>query len=139
MKIRDINIGLSIEQYLNAKNISKSEFGRRIGIMQQNVNRILSKSNIDTDKLIKISEALGYNFFQEFISTDKDTDKTDGEIKNNVAATSIEDQPLSDSDKKFYQEQIQFLTGQVKDLSQRNHELEDELRNIHREKKASVG
>lgn len=139
MKIRDINIGLSIEQYLNAKNISKSEFGRRIGVMQQNINRILSKSNIDTDKLIKISEALDYNFFQEFTSIDKDTDRTDEELQNNVSGTTIGQQSLSDSDKKFYQSQIQFLTGQVKDLSQRNHELEDELRNLHREKKASVG
>lgn len=136
---KEINIGLIIEQKLNELNISKSELARRIGIPNQNVNRILEKSSIDTDKLIKISKALDYNFFQEFISTDNDTDKTDGKIQNNVAAGSIEEQPLCESDKKFYQEQIQFLTGQVKDLSQRIHELEDELRNIHREKKASVG
>lgn len=66
MKIGQVNIGLSIEQKLNELGISKSEFGRKIGIPQQNVNRILCKSSIDTDKLVKISEALGYNFFTEY-------------------------------------------------------------------------
>ena len=51
MKLEKVNIGLSIEQKLNELGISKSEFGRRIGIPQQNVNRILEKPNIDTEKL----------------------------------------------------------------------------------------
>lgn len=64
---KGINIGLSIEQKLNELGINKSEFGRRIGIANQNVNRILEKKSIDTDKLIEISNALGYKFFLEFI------------------------------------------------------------------------
>lgn len=68
MKLEKVNIGLSIEQKLNELGISKSEFGRRIGIPQQNVNRILEKPNIDTEKLVAISEALGYNFFSDYSS-----------------------------------------------------------------------
>lgn len=64
---KSINIGLSIEQKLNELGLNKSEFGRRIGVANQNVNRILEKKSIDTDKLIEISNALGYNFFLEFI------------------------------------------------------------------------
>lgn len=64
---KNVNIGLIIEQKLNELGINKSEFGRRIGIANQNVNRILEKKSIDTDKLIEISNALGYNFFSEFI------------------------------------------------------------------------
>lgn len=64
---KSINIGLSIEQKLNELRINKSEFGRRIGVANQNVNRILERKSIDTDKLIEISNALGYNFFLEFI------------------------------------------------------------------------
>lgn len=67
MKITKINIGLLIEQKINELGVTKSEFGRRIGIPQQNVNRILSKSSIDTDKLIVICDALRYNFFMDFI------------------------------------------------------------------------
>lgn len=62
MKIERVNIGLAIEQRLNELGMSKSEFGRKIGIPQQNVNRILEKPNIDTEKLITISETLEYNF-----------------------------------------------------------------------------
>lgn len=66
MKINKVNIGLTIEQRLNELNMSKAEFGRLIGIPQQNVNRILTRVSIDTDKLIEISEALQYNFFKEY-------------------------------------------------------------------------
>ena len=68
MKIKQVNIGLSIEHRLNELGISKSEFGRKIGIPQQNVNRILTRDSIDTDKLITISEALDFNFFDYFRS-----------------------------------------------------------------------
>ncbi len=66
MKIEKINIGLSIEQKLNELGMSKAEFGRKIGVPQQNVNRILDKTSIDTDKLVAICEALDYNFFKEY-------------------------------------------------------------------------
>lgn len=68
MKIEKVDIGMLIEQRINELGISKSEFGRRIDIPQQNVNRILEKPNIDTDKLISISEALDYNFFTCFLN-----------------------------------------------------------------------
>lgn len=73
MNIERVNIGLSIEQKLNELGMSKSEFGRKIGVPQQNVNRILDKTSIDTDKLATISEVLGYNFFKEYTDDLSDT------------------------------------------------------------------
>lgn len=73
MNIERVNIGLSIEQKLNELGMSKSEFGRKIGVPQQNVNRILDKTSIDTDKLATISEALSYNFFKEYTDDLSDT------------------------------------------------------------------
>lgn len=73
MNVERVNIGLSIEQKLNELGMSKSEFGRKIGVPQQNVNRILDKTSIDTDKLATISEALGYNFFKEYTDDLSDT------------------------------------------------------------------
>lgn len=61
-----LNIGLLIEQKLNERDMSKSELARRTGIANQNINRILEKSSIDTEKLVKISHALDYNFFQDY-------------------------------------------------------------------------
>lgn len=66
MTFEHVNIGLRIEQKLKELGMSKSEFGRKIGIPQQNVNRILSRGSIDTDKLVSISEALDFNFFDCF-------------------------------------------------------------------------
>lgn len=66
---RTINVGLAIEQRINELGITKSEFGRRIGIPNQNVNRILSKSSIDSDKLVEICNALDYDFFKLFSSS----------------------------------------------------------------------
>jgi transcriptional regulator with XRE-family HTH domain len=68
--MKKINIGSIIERRINKLGLSKSEFGRRIGVPQQHVNRILEKESIDTDKLITISEALGYNFFLEYLDAD---------------------------------------------------------------------
>lgn len=66
---RTINVGLAIEQRINELGITKSEFGRRIGIPNQNVNRVLSKSSIDSDKLVDICNALDYDFFKLFSSS----------------------------------------------------------------------
>lgn len=63
MKFDKVNIGLLIEQKMNELNVSKSEMARRSGIANQNINRVLERSSIDTDKLVAISEALDFNFF----------------------------------------------------------------------------
>lgn len=81
---KSINIGLSIEQKLNELGINKSEFGRRIGVANQNVNRILERKSIDTDKLIEISNALGYNFFLEFIEGGNDSVAVSGNNNTSV-------------------------------------------------------
>ena len=69
MKFEKVNIGLLIEQKMNELNINKSEMARRSGIANQNINRVLERSSIDTDKLVAISEALDFNFFDCFRST----------------------------------------------------------------------
>ena len=71
MKIRSVNIGGEILSRLNQMNISKSEFGRLIGIPQQNVNRILERKSIDTEKLIKICSVLKFNFFSLYFDEDR--------------------------------------------------------------------
>lgn len=61
----NVNIGLAIEQRVNELGISKSELARRLGIAQQNVNKLVfSKESLDTAKLVEISKALDYNFFE---------------------------------------------------------------------------
>ncbi len=65
-----VHIGLAIQEKLQELKLSKTEFGRRIGIPQQNVNRILEKDTIDTGKLVTISRALNFNFFELYTNVD---------------------------------------------------------------------
>lgn len=74
--IKDIVIGKCIEQRINELGMSKSEFAKKIGVLQPNVGRILESGNIKTDKLVEISNALGYNFFHLYGS--------DGRNKTNM-------------------------------------------------------
>lgn len=71
----NVNIGLAIEQRINELGISKSELARRLGIAQQNVNKVVfSKESLDTAKLVEICKALDYNFFELYANhTDRRT------------------------------------------------------------------
>ena len=66
MNQNSVHIGHAIEEKLQELKLSKTQFGKRIGIPQQNVNRILEKESIDTAKLVLISNALSFNFFTLF-------------------------------------------------------------------------
>lgn len=75
--IKDIDIGREIEAQLNRLNINKSEFSRRVGMPSQNVNRLLESRNIYTDKLVRVSEALDYNFFRLWVDDEPTTIKAE--------------------------------------------------------------
>lgn len=62
-----INVGLAIEQRINELGISKSEFGRRIGLASQNVKKFLDRETIDTGKLVEVCKALDYDFFSLYV------------------------------------------------------------------------
>ncbi len=66
MEYQEVNIGLLIRNKSRELGINKSELAKMIGIQNQNVNRILESENINTDKLIKISEALDFDFFSYY-------------------------------------------------------------------------
>lgn len=70
----NVNIGLAIEQRVNELGISKSELARRIGVAQQNVNKVVfSKESLDTAKLVEISKALDFNFFELYANVSSKT------------------------------------------------------------------
>ena len=64
--IKNVHISEAIEKRRNELGLSKSELGRKIGVPQQHVNRILERETMETKRLIKVSEALGFNFFTLF-------------------------------------------------------------------------
>lgn len=64
INMKEVHIGNEIANRLQSLHMTKIDFAKRIGCPQQNVNRILEKASIDTDKLKKISEVLSYDFFR---------------------------------------------------------------------------
>lgn len=65
-QIKKVHIGEEIEARMNELQLTKSDLARRIGVPKQNMNRLLEKNTIDTDKLVLISDALDFNFFTLF-------------------------------------------------------------------------
>ena len=68
INIRHVHVGAEIEKRRVELGLSKSELGRRIGVPQLHVNRILERETLETSRLVKVSEALDYNFFSLFCS-----------------------------------------------------------------------
>lgn len=65
-EIEHINVGSAIEERRKQMKITKTELGRRINVPQQHVNRILERETMETNKLVQVSEALEFNFFELF-------------------------------------------------------------------------
>ena len=62
-----IHIGNQIKEIFDTKDLTVSEFARRIDTSRENVYGIFKRKSIDTNLLIKISTVLDHNFFQYFI------------------------------------------------------------------------
>ena len=62
-----IHIGNQIKEIFDTKDLTVSEFARRIDTSRGNVYGIFKRKSIDTNLLIKISTVLDHNFFQYFI------------------------------------------------------------------------
>lgn len=102
--------------------MSKSELARRTGIANQNINRILEKSSIDTEKLVKISKALDYNFFQDYCDAEF---PNSGSSQHNVSLsgrnnqvinnTSGRDSIINATTKDEYEERIKLLETIVRE------------------------
>ena len=61
MNIKHVHVGAEIEKRRVELGLSKSELGRRIGVPQQHVNRILERETMETNRLLQGSEGLGWN------------------------------------------------------------------------------
>lgn len=66
LRLNEVHIGEAIKKRLEKLQMSKTEFGKRIGTPQQHVNRILERDTMETKKLIKVCKALDFNFFTLF-------------------------------------------------------------------------
>lgn len=63
-----LHIGDEIKKKFDQSGLTQKEFGNRIGMAQQNVARIFASESIDTKRLVAVSNALNYNFFELYTS-----------------------------------------------------------------------
>lgn len=63
---KEVHIGQAIKKRIEELGMTKSEFGRLIGVPQQHINRILERDTMETKKLVKVCRALEFNFFALF-------------------------------------------------------------------------
>lgn len=66
--MKQVNIGLAVEQRINELGVSKAELARRLGIAQPNINRILESEDMKTSRVAELSEALDFDFFSLYSS-----------------------------------------------------------------------
>lgn len=125
--IKNVHVGEAIDKRRNELGLSKSELGRRIGVPQQHINRILERETMETNRLVKVSEALDFNFFTLFcpvqhqISAYLAAVTLDGNANNNIGDTEIaaqltKEQAVVESQKetiKLLKEQIDSLNAQI--------------------------
>ena len=66
IQLTDVHVGQAIKKRYEATGMTKTEFGRLIGVPQQHINRIFERDTMETQTLAKICQALDYNFFALF-------------------------------------------------------------------------
>ena len=62
---KDVHIGLEIKRVLRERNITVTEFAKRICCHRKNVYDIFGRKTLDIDRIIMISEVLSYDFIHE--------------------------------------------------------------------------
>lgn len=130
-----VHVGKAIEKRRNELGLSKSELGRRIGVPQQHVNRILERETMETNRLVKVSEALDFNFFTLFcpvqhqISAYLAAVTLDGDANNSIGDAELTGQlSKAQTEVDNQKETIKLLKEQIDSLNAQITRLDSNLR-----------
>lgn len=77
--IPDIHIGEEIKSRFEKSGLTQKEFGSRIGMPQQNVSRVFNGESIDAKRLVAVSRALDFNFFELYCNVEQRDVRTEGD------------------------------------------------------------
>lgn len=134
IELKSVHVGQEIAKRLNELNMTKTEFGRLIGVQQQHVNRILERDTMETKKLYRVCQVLDMNFFALFCKFPTSVNAYlaavvlgDGEAMNNIGDAAIlsEIEKLK-SDVRRFKENNDLLKDQI-ELLKNNMSDKDEL------------
>ncbi len=94
--LHPIHVGHAIKKRVEELNMTKTEFGNLIGVQQQHINRIFERETMETKKLIKVCEALDFNFFALFCRFPTNVNAYlaavafgDGDANNNIGEAAV--------------------------------------------------
>lgn len=130
MDLKNVHVGEAIEKRRKELKMSKTEFGRRIGVQQQHVNRILTRETMETAKLVRVSEVLDYNFFSLFCPLKH-------EVSAYLAAVAFDGNAINQIGDSQLNAEISRLNGVVEQrdasitrLTERIEELKHEIKRL---------
>ena len=89
MEKSNIYIGEIIRNVMADNQVTKAELARRLGVMPQSVDYMLTRKSIDTDTLYNVSRALNYDFAMLYSLREGQTNCDVKESVYNVAAAKI--------------------------------------------------
>ena len=96
IELKEVHIGKAIKERLEEIKMTKTEFGRLIGVPQQHVNRIFERDTFETKKLMRLCRALDFYFFALFCQLPTNISAYlsavalgDGDANNNLGETAI--------------------------------------------------
>jgi transcriptional regulator with XRE-family HTH domain len=79
-----VEIGEKIREVFENRNMKLTEFADELGTVRQNVYRIFKKRHVDTGLLLKISQVLGFNFFQYYVPAAQGDGSQSGEESSTI-------------------------------------------------------
>lgn len=124
LRIPEERLGAAIEKRIEELKITKAEFGRRIGLPKQNVNRLLEKDGIETDKLVEISRALNFNFFALFC----EEESGDTTLALGPGAKALSKSPVTITDPDYLVREVEHLTERLADKQEVIESLRAQLK-----------
>lgn len=142
VELKSVHVGREIAKRLDELNMTKTEFGKLIGVQQQHVNRILERDTMETKKLYKVCQVLEMNFFALFCKFPTTVNAYlaavvlgNGDANNNIGEAAIlsEIEKLK-SDVKHYEESNALLREQIQTLRD-NLADKDELIQVYKQSK----
>lgn len=148
IELKEVHIGKAIKERLDFLKMTKTEFGRLIGVPQQHVNRIFERETIETKKLVKICRALEFNFFSLFCQYPTNISAYlsavamgDGDATNNLGETALLSQievmkvklEKAEGTERDLRDQIGGLKDNVEQLKANLHD-KDEIINLLKNK-----
>lgn len=131
--VKPVHIGQAIDKRRLELGLSKSEFGRKIGVPQQRVNRTLERETMETTKLLKVCQALDFNFFTLFCSMSYQISAylaavtLNGNANNTIGDNELAAQ-LSKDAVESQKETIRLLKEQLDSLNTQINRLDSNLK-----------